>query len=163
MEFYAKESVRVISTDGSKIRYILEIRLDKCMEENSINQTTKCSSWLQKGPWHYWPYCKSMLDHGKISGISKHINICKKADCVDHNKLWRVSEGLECQYIWSSCAVTVHKWESHLANNIWGHFLVQNRERSMVRLHYFTFLFQHICQSDYMKAGSWRIKRYNKD
>lgn len=65
--------------------------------------------------------------------------------------------------IWLGCTGPVHKSESHSANNIWEHCLVQIRERSVVRLHSFAFLFQHIFQSDHVKAGSWRIKRYRKD
>ncbi|MBJ5686594.1 hypothetical protein JGH00_22585 [Salmonella enterica subsp. enterica serovar London] len=86
----------------------------------------------------------------KAHEYQKSIYMCfidyKKAfDCVDHDKLWRALHELGVPTHLVKLLQSLHKPGSHSANIIWGHWLVQDRERSMTRMYSFPFSIQSVC------------------
>ena len=61
--------------------------------------TSRCSSWIQKRQRNQRSNCQHPLHHHKSKRVlEKHyfcfIDYTKAFDCVDHNKLWKILQGM---------------------------------------------------------------------
>ena len=61
--------------------------------------TSRCSSWISKRQKNQRSNCQHPLDHQKSKGVLENIYFCfidyaKAFDCVDHNKLWKILQGM---------------------------------------------------------------------
>ena len=103
-------------------------------------RTSRCTLWIQKKQRNQRSSCQHPLIIDTARGFQKNIYFCfidyaKAFDYVDHNKLWKI---LRDGNTLLAPEKPVFRSKSNSWNQPWNNRLVQNWERSILRLYIVT-------------------------
>ena len=93
--------------------------------------------------------CQHLLDHRKNKGIpEKHLLLCAKDRCVDHNKLWKILKEITLLASWETC-MQVKKQQLEPDMEQWT--------GSKLGKEYVKAVYCHPPYLTYMQSTSWKM------
>ena len=84
-------------------------------------------------------------------------------DCVDHKKLWKILQDIGIPDHLTCILRNLYVGQEATVRTTWNNGLVQNWERSTLRLYIVTLLILLICRVHYEKCWARRNTSWNQD